>query len=133
MPDHAALFRPARAHPIIKLPATTPPPASRAGSETSMPGPDTAPSDTPAPRAALVALAAALDPRDFTTTLTAPPGRPPRLSVTSRHAAIGDDIYADHQAYWWSWAERIAAIGNPDAAASKISAVLHATPQPTHG
>jgi hypothetical protein len=89
--------------------------------------------DTPAPRAALVALAAALDPRDFATTLTAPPGRPPRLNVTSRHADIGDDISADHHAYHWSWGERIGPLHNPHAAARKITSVLRATPQPAHG
>ena len=35
-----------------------------------MPAPPPSPGDTPAPRAALVALAAALDPRDFAATLT---------------------------------------------------------------
>lgn len=90
------------------------------------------PGDVTIPRAALVRLAAALDPRDFTTTLTAAQGRPPRLSVTSRHAAIGDDIYADHWAYWWSWSERIAPLGDPHAAARKISSVLRTTPRPTH-
>jgi len=67
-----------------------------------MPAPDPSPGDIPAPRAALVALAAALDPRDFATSLTATPGRPARLSVTNRQAAIGDDICADHRAYYWS-------------------------------
>jgi hypothetical protein len=84
-------------------------------------------------RAALVALAAALDPRDFAVTLTVPPGRSPRLSVTSRHAAIGDDIYADHQSFYWSWSERIGPISDPRAAARKISSVLRTTPQPTYG
>jgi hypothetical protein len=86
------------------------------------------PGDIPAPRAALVALAAALDPREFATSLTAAPGRPPRLSVTNRRAAIGDDIYADHRAYWWSWSERIAPVTEPGAAARKITSVLRATP-----
>jgi len=48
--------------------------------------------------------------------------------VTSRHAQFGDDIYADDGAYWWSWNQRIAAIGNPAAAAGKISSVLAAAP-----
>jgi hypothetical protein len=59
-------------------------------------------SDIPAPRAALVALATALDPREFAVTLTTRPGRRSCLSVTSRRAAIGDDISADPAAYWWS-------------------------------
>jgi hypothetical protein len=90
-------------------------------------------SDIPAPRAALVALAAALDPREFAVTLTTRPGRRPCLSVTSRHAAIGDDISADPAAYWWSWGERIGPVHDPAAAARKISAVLRAVPEPAHG
>jgi hypothetical protein len=90
-------------------------------------------SDTPAPRAALVALAAALDPRDFVTTLTTGPGRRPCLSVASRHAQIGDDICADHRGYYWSWAERIAPLTDPHAAASKITTVLRTTPRPADG
>jgi hypothetical protein len=84
-------------------------------------------------QAALEALAAALDPRDYITTLTTGDGRTPRLAVTSRHAQFGDDIYADHQWYWWSFAERIAAIDDPLTAAAKITSVLRATPEPSHG
>jgi hypothetical protein len=97
-----------------------------------MPGPAPAPSDTPAPRAALVALAAALDPREFATTLTAGPGRT-RLSVTSRHAQIGDDIWADNRAFWWSWGEWVAPVSDPATAARMISVVLRAVPQPANG
>jgi len=98
-----------------------------------MPAPDPSPGDIPAPRAALVALAAALDPRDFATSLTAPPGRPPRLNVTSRRAAIGDDITADHRAYYYSWGEWIAPLSDPATAARMITSVLRTTPQRTHG
>jgi hypothetical protein len=91
------------------------------------------PGDIPAPRAALVALAAALDPREFAVTLTTRPGRRPCLSVTSRHAAIGDDISADPTAYWWSWGERIGSVHDPSTAARKISSVLRAVPEPSHG
>ncbi len=51
----------------------------------------------PAATTALERLDAALDPRDFATTLTTSPGQPPRLTVTCRHAPIGDDIYADYR------------------------------------
>jgi hypothetical protein len=98
-----------------------------------MPAPDPTPGDIPAPRAAVVALAAALDPRDFATSLTAPPGRPPRLNVTSRRAAIGDDISADHRAYFYSWGEWIAPTSDPATAARMITSVLRTTPQRTHG
>jgi hypothetical protein len=53
--------------------------------------------------------------------------------VTNRYAAIGDDIYADHQAFFWSWAERIGPVSGPQAASRKISSVLRTTPQPTYG
>lgn len=89
--------------------------------------------DIPLLRSALVALAAALDPRDFATTLTVRPGRRPCLSVTSRHAQIGDDICADPHAYWWSWGERIGPAHDPRAAARKISSVLRAVPGPADG
>jgi hypothetical protein len=88
------------------------------------------PCDVPAPRAALVALAAALDPREFATTLTNRPGRRVCLSVTSRRAAIGDDITADHRAYYWSWSERIGPLHDPQAAAQKVTSVLQAVPGP---
>ncbi len=57
----------------------------------------------PARAQALERLAASLDPADYATTLTTGPGHGPRLSVTNRHAQIGDVIRADHRAYWWSW------------------------------
>ena len=82
---------------------------------------------------ALQRLDAALDPRDFATTLTTSPGRPPRLAVTSRYAPIGDDIYADYRAYWWSWSEWIGPLADPQAAARKIAATLRAIPRPSHG
>ena len=82
----------------------------------------------PAATAALERLDDALDPRDFATTLTTSPGRPPRLTVASRHAPIGDDIYADYRAYFWSWSERIGPVSQPQAAARKIAAILRALP-----
>ena len=81
--------------------------------------------------AALERLDDALEPADFATTLTTGPGRT-RLSVTSRHAQIGDDIWADHRAYYWSWGEWIAPISDPATAARMISVVLRAVPQPAH-
>jgi len=80
---------------------------------------------------ALERLAAALHPREFATTLTTGPGHT-CLSVTSRHAAIGDDITADHRAYYYSWGEWIAPVSDPATAARMISAVLRAVPQPAH-
>jgi hypothetical protein len=48
--------------------------------------------------------------------------------VTSRHAQIDGDIYADQRAFWWSWGERIAAVTDPPAAARKISSALQPIP-----
>ena len=98
-----------------------------------MPAPQPGSAELTTRRAALVALAAAIDPREFATTLHVPPGRPERLNITSRHADIGDDITADHAAFYWSWSERIGPITDPAAAARKISSVLRTTPQPAHG
>ena len=97
-----------------------------------MPGPETDTSNISTPRAALVALAAALDPREFAVTLTNRPGRGPNLSVVSRYAQIGDDISADNRAFYWSWAERIGPLGDPQAAARKVSAVLRPLSWPSH-
>jgi hypothetical protein len=80
--------------------------------------------------AALERLDTALDSGEFATTLTTVQGRPPYLSVTSRHARIGDDIWADHRAYYWSWGEWIAPTSDPQAAARMISMVLRTRPQP---
>lgn len=79
---------------------------------------------------ALERLAAALDPADYATTLTTGPGHGPRLSVTNRHAQIGDDIHADHRAYYHSWGEWIAPTSDPATAARMISRMLRSLPQP---
>jgi hypothetical protein len=97
-----------------------------------MQAPAPSPGDIPAPRAALENLDAALDPGDYATTLTTRPGHRLCLSVTSRHAAIGDDIFADHRAFYWSWGEWIAPTSDPATAASMITTVLRAVPQPAH-
>jgi hypothetical protein len=74
--------------------------------------------------AALECLADALDPAEYATTLTTRPGHSACLSVTSRHAQIGDDIWADNRAYYYSWGEWIAPISDPATAARMISVVL---------
>jgi hypothetical protein len=96
-----------------------------------MPAPKTSPGDELTVKAALEALAAVLDPRDFAITYTGGDDQSPqRLTVSSRYAQLAEVIYADAQSYWWSWGERMAAVGNPKAAAEKISRVLHVTPEP---
>lgn len=94
-----------------------------------MPAPS--PGDTTVRQAALETLADALDPADYATTLTTGPGRV-CLSVISRHAAIGDEIWADNRAFYWSWGEWIAPTSDPATAARMISVVLRAVPQPAH-
>jgi hypothetical protein len=85
----------------------------------------------PATQAALQHLDDALDSHEYATVLTTDQGCP-RLSVTSRHAQIGDDIWADNRAFYWSWGEWIAPISDPATAARMISVVLRALPQPAH-
>ncbi|HUZ35618.1 MAG TPA: SAM-dependent methyltransferase [Streptosporangiaceae bacterium] len=73
---------------------------------------------------ALENLAATLDPRDFVITLVTGEGRRACLTVTSRHTAKGEDVYAAHGWYWWSWAERIALTDDAHGAAAKIALAL---------
>jgi hypothetical protein len=109
-------------HPVTSSTVTTPARTVAAMTDTPQPAPS---------QAALETLAAALDPRDFATTLTTGDGRPPRLTVTSRHAQFGDDIYADSSSYWWSWAERIATVDDPMAAARAVATVLRTASEPS--
>jgi hypothetical protein len=88
--------------------------------------------EPPAMIAALQRLDDALDPAEYATTLTTSPGRRPYLSVTSRHAPIGDAIWADNRAYYYSWGEWIAPLSDPATAARMISTILRAVPQPAH-
>jgi hypothetical protein len=76
------------------------------------------------PDDALSQLAAVLEPRDFITVLTTSQDRPPRLTVTTRHAGLTADIYADQDCYWWGWAERIAPASDPHTAAATITRTL---------
>jgi hypothetical protein len=104
-----------------------------ARTEDIMPAPNPSNGEATTAQAALEALAAALDPGEFVTSLTSGYGRRPFLTVTSRHAAIGDNIYTDTLTYWWSWAERIAPATDPRAAAAEISRVLGTSAGPSHG
>jgi hypothetical protein len=83
--------------------------------------------------AALERLADALDPGEYVTALTTGDGHRPRLTVTNRHAQIGDDIHADHRAFWWSWGEWISPLSDPATAAQMIASVLRAIPERPHG
>lgn len=85
------------------------------------------------PAEALEALAAAFDTRQFATTLVTGENRMPHLRIVSRYAKLSEDIYADSQYFWYSWAERIAPVNAVPAAAAKVAAILRTTGQPTSG
>jgi hypothetical protein len=97
-----------------------------------MSAPITSPGDVRKAEAALQALQAILDNPDHTADLVTGDDGSPLLSVRNRHAQIGEFIYASDQSFFWPWGQPIAAIGNPQAAASKISDVLRATRQPAN-
>lgn len=82
--------------------------------------------------AALEALAAGFDPKEFATALVSGQGRVPRLTVVSRRGHTSQDVYVDGGWFWHSWAERIAAVSNVDHAAAKIADMLGATLPPIH-
>lgn len=79
----------------------------------------------------LEALAADLKGRGFTTAIT-PDGRYPSVRVVNRTTAqLSEQVYAAPAPdgsvwFWWSWAERIAPVEEPGAAAGKIAHVLAA-------
>jgi hypothetical protein len=93
-------------------------PASKPGQAVSAPG------------TALEALAAAFDPKEFATALVSGEGRVPRLTVVSRRAHISQDVYVDNGWFWYSWAERIAAVSDVDQAAVKIAYMFRTTLPP---
>jgi hypothetical protein len=77
------------------------------------------------PRAALEALAGALPREQFSTALTASPGRPPCLSVVHRDTpSYGVDICAQAGWYWWAWGERIGPVHLLDAVAAALAQAL---------
>ena len=67
--------------------------------------------------------------RGLETRLTAHDGRVPSLTVTNPQAtALSENVVAGDGSLWWSWAERIAAVADVDAAADAITRVLAAGP-----
>ena len=84
--------------------------------------------DGDGPEEALENLAAALDPREFAATLVTGTGHAPCLTVANRQTLVAENIYADRSAFWWSWAEPIAAASDPLAAAHRITGFLGAVP-----
>jgi hypothetical protein len=84
------------------------------------------------PQTALETLATALDPGEFVTALVTGTGRRPCLTVTSRHAGVEQDVYADPAFYWSGTAEPLAPAGDPLTAAHRVATTLRAAPQPAH-
>lgn len=85
-------------------------------------------SDSGNPRAALESLATALDPREFVTVLVAGDGCRPCLTVVNRRTFAAENIHVDRLTFWWQWAEPIAAMSDPLAAAHRITNVLGVAP-----
>ncbi|TNY34507.1 hypothetical protein [Thermomonospora catenispora] len=76
-------------------------------------------------------LADALTDRGLQVRLSAPTERPASLHVINpRATALTENILAENGAdgwwYWWSWAERIAAVDDLETAADRIARVLAA-------
>jgi hypothetical protein len=70
-------------------------------------------------------LAAEMTTRGYPSTLHTPPGRLPYLDVANPHAAIlSERVYASTEAYWFSWAERIAGCDEVNVAAGILAQVL---------
>ena len=84
--------------------------------------------DPGGPQAALESLATALNPCEFAAILVIGAGCRPCLTVANRHTFAAENIYADRSAFWWSWAEPIAAASDPLAAAHRITGFLGAVP-----
>ncbi len=72
-------------------------------------------------------LAEALTEFEFSTHVTTPIGRLPFLRVTNpKTAQLSEDVtYADGH-WWWSWGEPLAAVGDVERAATRITRVLYA-------
>ena len=77
--------------------------------------------------AALEKLAAELSSRGFDpviTTTTTTGGRPALVVSNPRVPALSENILADGDWFWWSWAERIMSTADVPGAADAIARVL---------
>jgi hypothetical protein len=84
--------------------------------------------DTPAGDIAdLEKLAAELAARGYQADLRTPAGRLPYLDVRNPRASVlAEKVYAQADAYWYSWAERIADCDDVTTAAAILARVLRA-------
>ena len=84
------------------------------------------------PVTALERLAAALEGTGFATIVEG--GRRPTLTVTNRHAAmLTESVFVQDGWLWWSWAERLAPIGDVPGAARKLATALRTVARPPRG
>jgi hypothetical protein len=77
--------------------------------------------------AGLERLGAELTARGYQTAIHAPPGRLPYLDVRNPRASVlAEKVYAQADAFWYSWAERIAGCDEVTTAAAILARVLRA-------
>jgi hypothetical protein len=75
--------------------------------------------------AALEKLGAELGGRGFQTRLMTPDGQMPSLQVTNPQVtALSESVVVGEGWFWWSWAERIAPVGDVSGAAEAVTRVL---------
>lgn len=86
----------------------------------------------------LEALGDVLNDRGFIVTVMVD-GGPPCVRVVSRETShLSENIYAAPATdgalwFWWSWAEKLAPIGDVFATADKLAAVLRVAPEAARG
>jgi hypothetical protein len=81
--------------------------------------------DTVPEQAELERLAAELAPYGLKAELCTPPGKLPYLQVSNPQAtALTERVYAQANAFWFSWADRIADCAEPSTAAVTLARVL---------
>ncbi len=90
-----------------------------------MPAPASHSADTQPEQADLERLGAEMTARGYRADLRTPQGRLPYLDVRNPRASmLAERVYAQAEAFWWSWAERIAGCDEVTAAASILARVL---------
>ncbi len=81
--------------------------------------------------AALERLTAELDPGTFVAAIVSG-GRAPCLRITNRCAPqLTEDVYAGRGFYWYSWAERLAPVGDVPRAVARIANLLRTVTEPS--
>lgn len=79
-------------------------------------------------------LADELAARGYEAQLITPDGRRPSLAVRNPATPIlAENVVADAQWFWWSWADRIAEVTDVAAAAERVAHVLATGKEHSHG